>query len=151
MSDQVWRVRFRTRDGEWEGSLVADWEVEQDPISDDYSPGEMAAEDLLQLWAKRVREHFPNGLIPIRWHVESQGGRRCERMPFQFNHDASSETRPRFASPCSEGPFHNNFRAATAAVTSEFLAGCLPGVEVINIWAGVGYRSVMPLRDGQPR
>lgn len=45
--------------------LVAYWEVALDPISDDYIPQELDARELFHKWEKRVREKYPNGLIPI--------------------------------------------------------------------------------------
>jgi hypothetical protein len=95
MKDQTWRVKSVSRDYEWEGPLVAYWEVENDPISDDYTPGEISADDLLRKWAKAVEGKFTSDLIPIHWFVESPGKAKIERMPFQFNHHPSIDSEPK--------------------------------------------------------
>lgn len=83
----IWKVRHRTRDFEWEGPLVAVWEVYEDPISDDYTPDEISADDLLRKWAAQVNGKYPNDLIPIAWYVDSPGQAKFEGMPFQFEHN----------------------------------------------------------------
>ena len=81
-----WRVPFRGREGSWEGPLVAYWEVELDPISDDYTPDEISAQELLRKWAARVSERHPDGLIPIYWFVESREAGKFNAMPFAYDH-----------------------------------------------------------------
>ena len=78
----TWKAQRRKTGDEWKGALVAYWSVEQDTISDDYSPHEIAARDLLQLWAEKVGPKHPEGLIPIVWSVQPS----YIRMPFQFEH-----------------------------------------------------------------
>lgn len=82
----VWRVRSLRSDYEWEGVLVAYWEVELDPISDDYTPREIDAHELFRKWEKRVRDKYHNGLVPIHWFVECREQGKLNYMPFQFSH-----------------------------------------------------------------
>ncbi len=82
----VWRVSSLHSDYEWEGVLVAYWEAELDPISDDYTPRESDARELFHMWEKRVREKYLNGLVPIHWFVECREQGKFNCMPFQFNH-----------------------------------------------------------------
>jgi hypothetical protein len=81
-----WRVRSRRSDFEWQGILVADWEVHYDPISDDYTPDEISAADLLAKWVEKVRADYPTGLIPIYWYVSCPSKGEFERLPFQYDH-----------------------------------------------------------------
>jgi len=61
------------------------WEVNLDPMSGDYTPEEISASSLLDLWAQEVRKKdYPNNLIPIYWWIRGEMG--LEWMPFQFNH-----------------------------------------------------------------
>lgn len=82
----VWRVRSLHSDYEWEGVLVAYWEVELDPISDDYSPREIDAHELFHKRESRVRDQYRNGLVPIHWFAECREQGKFDHMPFQFNH-----------------------------------------------------------------
>lgn len=81
-----WRVPFRRSDGSWEGPLVAYWEVSFDPISDDYLPDEISAEELLRKWARVVGDKHPDSLIPIYWFAASEEAAKFEAMPFQYDH-----------------------------------------------------------------
>jgi len=81
-----WRVGFLRREGSWEGPLEAYWEVSLDPISDNYTPDEISAQELLRLWAKRVVEEHPDGLIPIHWLVQSREAGESALMPFAYDH-----------------------------------------------------------------
>jgi hypothetical protein len=83
MAAEIWRVRSLETDYRWEGPLEAIWEVSHDPISDDYTPEETEAGELLHMWAEQVREVYPDGLVPIYWFVYSEGQGKFERMPFQ--------------------------------------------------------------------
>jgi hypothetical protein len=82
--------RFRTKKGgyEWECPLEAYWEVDGDPMSDEYTREEITAEELLHRWADRYGSDSPNQLIPISWFVWSpeHNGFGPEYMPFQFHH-----------------------------------------------------------------
>jgi len=82
---KTWRVRCLRNDYEWQGHLVADWEVDLDPISDDYTPDDTDAAELLRIWASQVREHHPDELIPIYWFVASPDQAKFEQMPFQHH------------------------------------------------------------------
>ena len=84
-AENRWWVQFRGRDKRWECSLSAYWEVAGDPISDNYTPDEISAPDLLALWAKRYRREHKGGLVPIHWFVQSDAG-QFETMPFAYNH-----------------------------------------------------------------
>ena len=80
-----WRVQHRGREMSWECSLSAYWEVMGDPISDDYTPNEISARDLLDLWVKRHSSECKDGLVPIHWFVRSDPG-KIEGMPFAYDH-----------------------------------------------------------------
>jgi hypothetical protein len=82
VSSPTWRVRILETGEEWEGPLEAYWEVYLDSISDDYTP-EVDALKLLRMWAQRVREVYPSGMIPVYWFVESKGQGKFEGMPFE--------------------------------------------------------------------
>lgn len=86
IQENRWRVRFRRSDSSWEGPLVAYWEVELDPMSDDYTPDEISAQELLRKWAARVSKKHPNGLIPIHWFVESREEAKFAAMAFAYDH-----------------------------------------------------------------
>jgi hypothetical protein len=79
-----WKVRTRRGGYTWQGPLVAISEVSGDPISDDYTPDEIDAQELLRHWAARAQEHFPDGLVPISWFVACSSQGKFEAMPFQF-------------------------------------------------------------------
>jgi hypothetical protein len=82
-----WRSRNHRHDFEWEGPLVAYWEAELDPISDDYTPDEIPAIDLLKLWGKRVGEKHADGLIPVHWFIESREAAKFNCTPRAFTYD----------------------------------------------------------------
>lgn len=88
---RIWEFRSRQVDHVRRVELVAYWEVESDPISDDYTPDEISANDLLGRWIDRVRPKYENGLVPIHWFVESPGQGVFEQMPFQFPHLPAEE------------------------------------------------------------
>ena len=85
--ENKWRVSHEGSggSGSWEGPLVAHWEVELDPMSGDYLPDEISAQELLDKWAALVRERHPDGLIPIYWYVSSLEAQKLEAMPFQYD------------------------------------------------------------------
>jgi hypothetical protein len=82
----TWRVRNIRSNYEWEGVLVAYWEASLDPISDNYTPKEIAARDLLEKWGEKVSKKYLNGLVPLHWFVECREHGAFEYMPFQFDH-----------------------------------------------------------------
>jgi hypothetical protein len=86
VADQKWRVRVRGVDYEWVGRLEAVWEVSLDPISDNYTPDEIGAEELLSIWGRQVQSEYPNGLAPIYWYAACRSEGKFAAMPFQFNH-----------------------------------------------------------------
>lgn len=92
---ETWRVGYLSKEGGWEGPLVAVWEVELDSMSDDYTPDEISAEDLLRKWAKAFEGKYANGLIPIHWWVSSAAAAKFEAMPFGFNHHPEIDSDPR--------------------------------------------------------
>ncbi len=81
-----WRVGFRRNEGAWEGRLVAIWEAHLDPISDNFAPDEISAEELLEMWAKRASSEHSDGLIPIHWFIASEPAAKFEAMPFGYDH-----------------------------------------------------------------
>jgi hypothetical protein len=88
----TWKFRGLNSGQEWEGVLIAYWEVSLDPISDEYTPQELDARKLFYKWENQVRKRYVNGLIPIYWFVDCVGKEHAtfEGMPFQFEHIASS-------------------------------------------------------------
>ncbi len=83
----TWKVKNSKYDFEWEGILEAYWEVELDPISDEYTPREISAQELLSIWVKQIKKKYPNKLIPIHWFIECEKQGKFEYMPFQFDHN----------------------------------------------------------------
>jgi len=51
-----WRWRCRATGGEISGYLRLYWEVERDPITDDFSPEEVSASELWKRWAETLRD-----------------------------------------------------------------------------------------------
>jgi hypothetical protein len=83
---KTYKFRNLVTEHEQEGELVAYWEIASDPISDDYTPSEITAHQLLEKWVKIVTEKYPAGLVPIFWSVQCKGQGVFESMPFQFDH-----------------------------------------------------------------
>ena len=77
---EIWTWTNRRTDQRFEEPLTAYWEVHYDAMSDDHTPDEMDAVELLREWAAKVGKDYENNLVPIFWFV------RSERMPFQFLH-----------------------------------------------------------------
>ena len=65
---------------------MAHWEPDGVTITDDYSPHEIDARELFEIWVKKVQERHPNGLIPIYWSVVIREPSDTEQMPFQHSH-----------------------------------------------------------------
>lgn len=84
-----WNLRQLQSGAETEAELRAVYEVYLDPMSDDFTPAEINAQDLFDRWVAKVRKKHSNGLVPISWYVEFDGG--LEVMPFQFEHHALVE------------------------------------------------------------
>ncbi|MBI4307984.1 MAG: hypothetical protein HY684_04185 [Chloroflexi bacterium] len=83
----MWKFMHRKLGHEHTAQFEAVWEVALDPISDEYVPEEISAHDLFDRWAKRVREKYADGLIPIHWFVNVEGTvKTFEGFPFAFDH-----------------------------------------------------------------
>ena len=86
MSERIWHTRSLQYGAEKELPLVGHWEVSLAPMSDNYTPTEITAEQLFDRWVGDVTKEYPNGLVPILWYVNSLNGNfKIEFMPFQFN------------------------------------------------------------------
>lgn len=88
---KIWKFLNRQSGKALEALIEAHWEVSLDPISDDYTPDEIHAHDLFELWVEKVKRKYPEGLIPIVWFVDVKGKdiATLEWMPFQFEHSPS--------------------------------------------------------------
>jgi hypothetical protein len=85
MLESIWHVRSIETDYEWEGALEAYWEVSHDPLSDDYTPGDISARELFALWASVVQEEYKDGLIPIWWYVQCLDQGKLDAMPHRLH------------------------------------------------------------------
>ena len=87
MNEALWKFSHCRTGAPKEVALEAEWEVMDSPITDEYTPLEMSAEDLLREWSNRVKtdEKCESLLVPIYWSVRSPGGEVHERMPFQHS------------------------------------------------------------------
>jgi len=67
-------------------SFTARWECNYSSISDNYTPKERDAHELLEEWAELASKHYPNQLVPIYWAVRIQGEgiSTFETIPFQY-------------------------------------------------------------------
>ena len=54
-------------------TLAARYEIDLSAMSDDYTPDEISAEELLKRWAGNALESHPTGIIPILWYVRGDG------------------------------------------------------------------------------
>jgi hypothetical protein len=79
----VYRTSLRAGGYTFEGFFEAHYEVELDPISDDYDPEEISAKELFSIWLPQVLEIYPNGLVPITWFISCEEHMKYEFMPFQ--------------------------------------------------------------------
>lgn len=98
---RVWEFRSLQGGPVRRAELVAFWEVQLDPISDDYTPNEISADDLFGRWVAKVEPETANGLVPIYWSVGSpeRGGGIFEQMPFQFPHFMAEDFLTRLSWP----------------------------------------------------
>ena len=84
-----WRYRSRRNDFAKVGPLALVWELEGDPISDDYLPEETSAHELWGLWIRRVLEgghyhpEFGAPWVQIYWGVEGEEEGTFESAPHQ--------------------------------------------------------------------
>lgn len=65
------------------------WEVNGDPITDDYTPDEISAHELLDLWVKRLDaltspDVYGPGMVHISWFVAARQDAKFEFAPFQL-------------------------------------------------------------------
>lgn len=96
-------VRSLRNDFEWEGKLVARWEVSNDPISDDYTPDDISAEDLFGEWVKVIKGRYTENLIPISWFVQCIEKGTFEFMPFQYQDQGDANFLTYFTWPINKG------------------------------------------------
>ena len=82
----IWKFTIIATGHERKAALEAYWEVYYDPISDDYTPHEVDASELFKKWVSKVKEEYPDGLVPIYWSVRCEESGIHEFMPFQFTH-----------------------------------------------------------------
>lgn len=82
---QQYKWRNKTSGYDFEGELHLSWEVNGDPISDDYAGDEISAADLLREWAKRYYPEaraetiYGPGAVKIHWAI---AGEPFEAAPF---------------------------------------------------------------------
>src|SRR5690242_5921812 len=94
----TWTFRSQRQNEEWTGvSLVLDWEVAWTSISDDYSPEDMDAHQLLRIWRQKYGDKpHPTrgeGFISIYWFVEGEHDETrqfFESAPFAYDESAST-------------------------------------------------------------
>ena len=89
MKTKTWRSTSKITNNVWESNLLAWWEVHLDPLSDDYTPDAISAENLFDIWVSEVLKTYPGGLLPIFWSVK--GYKQFEKMPFQYDHSNLSD------------------------------------------------------------
>jgi hypothetical protein len=84
----TWRCTDIKTGSEVEGTLRAYWEASHDPVSDDYTPQEIDAMELFNVWSRTVIHKYPSGLVPIHWFIDYRGDSFAtfECMPFQYEH-----------------------------------------------------------------
>lgn len=82
----LWTWRGRTHSHRFAGALFLTWEIWNDPITDDYTPDEATADELLASWLDRLPDErtealFGPGAVGISWFVT---GEPFEAAPFQM-------------------------------------------------------------------
>ena len=103
--------------------LWAFGEISITPMSNDYTPSEITAEELLRLWAIRASESFPSGIVPITWVVDGEGFKveflpgtmilpeyRCDFLTY-YTHPIRTDTRERLRwvdLPVADGYWNRN-------------------------------------------
>ncbi len=88
--EPIWRICNRRYGYEKNVVLEACWEVSLDPISDNYTPEEVNACDLLKQWIQKVKPEYPNGLVPIYWFIQCIEHGIFETMPLQYKQNGIS-------------------------------------------------------------
>ncbi|MEZ0092426.1 hypothetical protein [Streptacidiphilus sp. EB129] len=86
-----WTFRNRRSHQERRTPLVLSWEVDGDPITDDYTPSAISAHELWDLWFPK---YASDGTAPIHWSVKGNG--IAESAPFQIG---QAQDQPDFLSP----------------------------------------------------
>lgn len=82
---ETWKWRNKQNGYEFEGDLLLGWEVNGDPVSDDYTGDEISAVDLLCAWAGRYYPEavaetlYGPGAVKIHWYI---AGEPFEAAPF---------------------------------------------------------------------
>ena len=81
---RIWTFEGTVYGGKRQEPLVAFWEPDGSAMSDNYSPDEITAQELLYKWAATAEQRYPDKVVPILWVVDSaQGAFKIEYMPFQ--------------------------------------------------------------------
>lgn len=86
-TNTLWRYRSLRSGYEHTTMLTLFWELDGDPITDDYLPEEISALDLWQMWRRDYRTDeaaeaaFGKGAHRIWWYVD--GGKTFEGAPFR--------------------------------------------------------------------
>ena len=83
--------------GERSDDLALSWEAASDFITDDYTPDEIDAADLLQQWLSVVASLDPAGdlgpeWVPIVWAVSGRSTGTYESAPFAIKHYAPQDS-----------------------------------------------------------
>jgi hypothetical protein len=100
-AETVWRFTSRQSGVEKVGTLRLWWEVESDPITDDFLPEETGPRELWDAWIRGVREreryHHALGApwVPIGWFVAGEDSATFEGAPFVEDMYPDLATRPR--------------------------------------------------------
>ncbi|MEB3310386.1 MAG: hypothetical protein VKJ02_09145 [Snowella sp.] len=81
---QKWKFYNRATNKEWIDTLIADYELDYDAITDDYTPEDITAHELFSMWVDQIEKKYPNQLIPISWGLWL--AQSYENIPFQYPH-----------------------------------------------------------------
>jgi hypothetical protein len=86
-SGTMWEWRSLRSDHVRQEELALSWELYEDPISGNYLPDEIDAEDLFQLWVERVTgqesvRELGEGWVNVYWSVNSIPAGVYETAPF---------------------------------------------------------------------
>lgn len=93
----VWTVDSRRTDYTWKAEIWAYWELEGDPISDDFIPSEINAKDLFFVWRDSIKDRYENNLIPIYWFAKSKNPNgKFETMPLCFHSNVTNDYHKNF-------------------------------------------------------
>ncbi|WP_108718596.1 hypothetical protein [Miniimonas sp. S16] len=89
----LWTWKVRRTNHRFKCPLFLTWEIWNDPITDNYTPDEATAEELLAQWTKslpdeRTEALFGPGAVGISWFVT---GKPFEAAPFQMRRYQADE------------------------------------------------------------